>query len=182
MNRLQDKKIKVDNWESFKARVRSGMGTKVDGCHAGYSSLCIDSNGDVYPCPSLNGDSRFRIGSADEGLKRAWLESMGEEDLRGVSVIDIEGCRICNFRFFCGGGCRCQAYYGGENPDILAKDPYCRVIKDMLIESILSMISKNGHGKPEILGHIRNTFDSSVQIHRGSEKSSKRPVLPHGIF
>jgi radical SAM protein with 4Fe4S-binding SPASM domain len=154
MRRLKDKKIKVDNWENFKARVRGGKGIKVDGCHAGYSSLCIDSNGDVYPCPSLNGNRRFRIGSLNDGLKRVWLESMGDEELRGVSVIDIEGCRKCEFRFFCGGGCRCQAYYGGEKPDILAKDPYCRVIKDMLIESILSVVSQNGHGKPEIIGHM----------------------------
>ncbi|MFQ5800463.1 MAG: PqqD family peptide modification chaperone, partial [Candidatus Hydrothermarchaeales archaeon] len=157
MTNLKDKNVKVDNWESFKARVYGKRGTKVDGCHAGFSSLSIDSNGDIYPCPSLNGDTNFLMGNIEEGLKNVWLSSEMANRFRDVSVIKIEGCRECGFRFFCGGGCRCQAYYASEKPSILSKDPYCEVIKEMLVESILTFVRPNGQEGPEVLGHMQES-------------------------
>jgi radical SAM protein with 4Fe4S-binding SPASM domain len=157
---LKKKSIKVDNWESFKARVYGKRGTKVDGCHAVYSSLCVDSNGDVYPCPSLNGDPKFIMGNIKDGLEKVWLSSGTAEWFRNLSVIHIEGCRACEFRFFCGGGCRCQAYFGSEKPNILAKDPYCELIKEMLVESMLDFVSPNGQERPEFLGYMQESTAS----------------------
>jgi radical SAM protein with 4Fe4S-binding SPASM domain len=155
MNALKEKhnkKIKVDNWETFQTRVQGKRGVKVDGCHAGYSSLCVDSNGDLYPCPALNGDGQLKLGNVVDGLRSVWMGS--DAKMQDISVIDLEGCRACEFRYFCGGGCRCQAYCSSDKKDLKGKDPYCSVIKGMLLESILTLISPNGHGRPEILGHM----------------------------
>jgi radical SAM protein with 4Fe4S-binding SPASM domain len=159
MEKLKNKEIKIDNWEGFRARIYGGRGTKIDGCHGGISSLCIDSDGGVYPCPSVAGAVDFLMGNVASGLEKVWRGSKAAVELRDASVIDIKGCRTCEFRFFCGGGCRCQAYYGSEEPpSILAKDPYCRVIKEMLVEGMLSQVSPNGFGSPEFLGSMEKTL------------------------
>ncbi len=157
MEQLNRKEIKIDNWEGFRDRIYGGRGTKIDGCHGGITSLCIDSDGGVYPCPSVAGEVDFLMGDVAFGLEKAWRKSKAAVELRDASVIDIKGCRTCEFRFFCGGGCRCQAYYGGEEQSILAKDPYCTVIKEMLVESMRSQVSPNGHGTPEFLGSMKKT-------------------------
>jgi len=157
MKNLKRKDIKVDNWESSKARIYGKRGTKVDGCHAGFTSLSIDSNGDIYPCPSLNGDPEFIMGNIDKDLENVWLNAKKAKQFRDVSIIHLEGCKTCEFRFFCGGGCRCQAYFASEKPNILAKDPYCEVIKEMLVDSMLASVRPNGKNIPEILGHMHKT-------------------------
>jgi radical SAM protein with 4Fe4S-binding SPASM domain len=154
MKNLRDNEIKVDNWESFKARVNGKRGGKVDGCNAAFSSLSIDSNGGVYPCPSLNGDKRFLMGNIKAGIHDIWLNSDMAKQFREISVAKIQGCKVCEFKFFCGGGCRCHAYFASERPSLYSKDPYCDVIKNMIVESILDFVSPNGLDKPEILGHM----------------------------
>jgi radical SAM protein with 4Fe4S-binding SPASM domain len=157
MRTLKNREIKIDNWESFNARINGRHGQKIDGCHGGISSLCIDSDGGVYPCPSVAGDDDFFMGNVASGLEKVWRGSKAVVEMRNASVFDIKGCRTCEFRFFCGGGCRCQAYYGGEEANILAKDPYCSVIKGMLVENMFSQLSPNGHGTPELLGSMKKT-------------------------
>lgn len=155
MKSLKEGRVKVDNWESYRARVYGRRGVKVDGCHAAFTAVSVNANGDIYPCPSLNGDERFLMGNVSEGLKKVWQESKVAREFREVSVTGIEGCRDCPFRFLCGGGCRCQAYFGWERPSLLHKDPYCDVIREMLVESMLSLASPDGERRPEILGYMQ---------------------------
>jgi radical SAM protein with 4Fe4S-binding SPASM domain len=169
MKNLRDNKIKVDNWESFKARVNGKRGKKVDGCNAAFSSLSIDSNGGVYPCPSLNGDERFLMGNIKSGIQDIWLNSDMAKRFRDISVAKIQGCKVCEFKFFCGGGCRCQAYFASESPSLYSKDPYCDVIKNMIVESMLDFVSPNGLDKPEILGHMQ---ESSILCDNSSTSGS----------
>jgi radical SAM protein with 4Fe4S-binding SPASM domain len=155
MNSVRRRGIKVDNWSSIGNRVYGGRGIKVDGCSGGATSATIDSNGDIYPCPSLVGDHNFRLGNVVHGFEKVWKDFEPKVDLKKVSILDIEGCYDCTFRFFCGGGCRCQAYYSGGRENITSKDPYCEVIKSMLIESMMSLTSPNGQGRPEFLGYMK---------------------------
>ncbi len=165
MKNLLKKEIKVDNWESSKSRVFGRRGVKVDGCHAGYSSICVDSNGDVYPCPSLNGDHNFCMGNVEFGLRKVLSDPNPDMSLKDTSVVQVEDCKACEFRFFCGGGCRCQAYFSEEEPDILAKDPYCGVTREMFIESIMSQLNPDGHNSPEILGNMKDfTSDCTGEV------------------
>lgn len=157
MNTLKGKEIKVDNWESYRSKVFGNRGTKVDGCNAGYTFLSIDSNGDIYPCPSLYGHEAFRMGSIDEGLEKVWKESPRGKDFRELTVNDIEECSGCELRFFCGGGCRCQAYFGSDEKNLLARDPYCSVIKEMILESLQDFVQLNGIKEPTILGGMQSS-------------------------
>ncbi|MFV2041141.1 MAG: arsenite methyltransferase, partial [Candidatus Hydrothermarchaeales archaeon] len=152
MRGLNKRGAKNDNWDVIKARVGANPGAKIDGCHAGVNSLSIGSNGDVYPCPSMVGDTDFVCGTVSSGVEMVWRGSEELKDFRGLSVVDLEGCRDCMFRFFCGGGCRCQAYYNSEGRVLSARDPYCSVIREMLVEGMISGIRPNGSGMPEFLG------------------------------
>ncbi len=175
MKNLSGGGVKVDNWESYKARVWGGRGRKVDGCNAGLTSLCLNSNGDVYPCPSLVGEKGFVLGRVEDGLEEVWRKPRPVTLLTNVSVVDIPACRDCPHRFFCGGGCRCQAYYAAEPRSILAKDPYCKAIKEMLIQSMKFHVGPDGHGVPEFLGQMEavasicdetlNNLDGSASFH-----------------
>lgn len=153
---LKNASTKVDNWTSYKSRIYGGRGVKVDGCHAGYTSISVDSNGDIYPCPSLTGDKDFRMGNIEDGIEDVWRHSKVSNDMGSVSVVDINGCDACEFRFICGGGCRCQSYYSDGKKNLRAKDPYCTVIKAMIMESIMSSITMNGQGRPEFLGAMKH--------------------------
>ncbi|GBE18665.1 antilisterial bacteriocin subtilosin biosynthesis protein AlbA [archaeon BMS3Abin16] len=153
MRGLNQRGAKNDNWDVIRARVSSNPGVKIDGCHAGVNSLSVGANGDVYPCPSMVGDEDFVCGTVSKGVENVWTGSEELNRFRELSVVDLEGCRECVFRFFCGGGCRCQAYYGGGEDHVLsARDPYCSVIREMLVEGMTAGLRPNGSGMPEFLG------------------------------
>jgi len=152
MQDLKRDDAKNDNWAAFKARVKGVRGVKIDGCHAGVNSLSIGANGDVYPCPSMVGDPDFKCGTIGRGIDSIWKESNELKKFRELSVVDFTGCQTCELRFFCGGGCRCQAYYSDEKKMLSARDPYCTVIREMIVEGMMAGVQPNGCDRPEFLG------------------------------
>jgi len=86
------------------------------GCSAGYFSLSVLSNGDVYPCRRLP----IKIGHISEGIKKLILEPEVMRNLRDLAKLkensqceDVTYCR----------GCRAIAY--AVTGDYMAKDPMC---------------------------------------------------------
>jgi radical SAM protein with 4Fe4S-binding SPASM domain len=89
----------------------------VNGCTAGYNSLAIESNGDVYICRRLP----IVIGNI---MKDDLATSWNSEVLQKLRNRDnLKGkCGRCAYRWQCG-GCRGIAY--AFTGDYLAEDPYC---------------------------------------------------------
>lgn len=127
--------VMVDNGEALKARLRSPAGTKWDLSKAAISSLCVYSDGNVYPSAAMVNVSELLCGNIRElSLEDIWRESKVSRMFRKATVKDKETCRECPFRFVCGGGDIEHSYFYGGN--IFALDPYCELHKAMIADAL----------------------------------------------
>lgn len=78
------------------------------GCGAGKTICSINSDGAVYPCQALHYDE-FYMGNI---LETDLIDMRFVKDQTGClpSVDEIEGCKSCNLRYICGGGCLATSY------------------------------------------------------------------------
>ena len=107
-------------------------------CGAGFGVLSISSKGDVYPCQALH-------------YKEFLMGNILEKDIKDLNYIkdhmpclpgvdDIEGCRICNLRYLCGGGCLAVSY-----PSNRFKFKRNRLICPYNYENAMSILIKIGN-------------------------------------
>lgn len=98
------------------------LGSRV-GCSAGNQMLAIDCDGGVYPCHILM-RPELRMGNmSQKPLTDILAESPLAQFFRHLQVDQIETCKACALRYFCGGGCRANAYSASDN--LQAHDPAC---------------------------------------------------------
>lgn len=182
--------IIVDNVESLKVRVRTKRGRKNDLCNNCYEKICVNSDGHVYPCASLNGDRHFDAGSIREkSLKDIWLNSKVMARCRENSVQEKSECRSCYLRYFCGGGCTSHSYYASDvdtgKGSINAQDPYCSTYKT-LFEDIMwelaaeGTYSQNGRGYTAPL--VFNAMDSKLPTYLSSAVKSIDDAVEVGCY
>lgn len=172
----KEQEMIFDNVESLKVRVRTKRGRKSDLCNNCYEKICVNSDGHVYPCASLNGDKNFDAGSVRNGsLKDIWLNSKVMDRGRKNSVQDKKECRECYLEYFCGGGCTSHSYYGSEvdtgKGSVTALDPYCSTYKALFDDIIWELASEgvsaqNGEGYAPPL--VYNAMDSKLPGHLGA--------------
>jgi radical SAM protein with 4Fe4S-binding SPASM domain len=137
IGRSRELGIIVDNEVSLQVRARSKRGRKHDLCNSCFEMMCVDSDGQVYPCAPLTGEEKFDCGSIrKDSLRDIWLNSKEAQRIRDNSVLTKEGCRACHLRFICGGGCFCQSFLGSKRGEISAADPYCSTLK-VLIHDVI---------------------------------------------
>ena len=111
--------------------IRALMGKKRDymclrsPCGVGRCLLAFGCKGEIYPCEEMSASGDFVCGNLDD---RTSLTEMIDTSpvitsLRRRRVENLQSCRICPWRYFCGGGCLNKAYqYFG---DIMREDPFC---------------------------------------------------------
>ncbi len=108
-------KIKVANSRSEKIQINVSPRR----CTAG-ETLYITANGDIFPCIMLR-FPEFKVGNIRENdLCEVYKTDLVQELLRWT-IKDIEQCRDCDIRYFCGGGCR--AYAHGWSNSFYGPDP-----------------------------------------------------------
>jgi radical SAM protein with 4Fe4S-binding SPASM domain len=172
----KEQEIIFDNVESLKVRVRTKRGRKNDLCNNCYEKVCVNADGHVYPCASLNGDKHFDAGSVrNKSLEDIWLNSKVMEKGRNNSVQNKPECRGCYLEFFCGGGCTSHSYYASEVDSgkgaITALDPYCSTYK-ALFEDIIWELASEGVTPQDGKGYTRplvyNAMDSKLPGHMGA--------------
>lgn len=150
--------IVVDNCEAIKARLMAPSGTKRDLSGACVNSLCVYSDGKVYPSAALSDVPALCCGDARSGgLARILDSSAVVGRFRSQTVADRVPCRDCELRFFCGGGdIEHSWFYGGS---IEALDPYCELHKAMFFDAMDSLTrdrrryclnGKSGNSSPVI--------------------------------
>ena len=90
---------------------------KLRSCGAGSSTVYLHSNGDVYPCPLFQGLPEFMAGNIREKpFLEIWKNAPILKELRSLHVDTMnEKCSKCDVRYFCGGGCRADAYVNSGN-------------------------------------------------------------------
>ncbi len=174
-NTYKEQEIIFDNVESLKVRVRTKRGRKNDLCNNCYEKICVNSDGHVYPCASLNGDKRFDAGSVrKKSLKDIWLDSKVMVKGRKNSVQDKPECRECYLEYFCGGGCTSHSFYASEadtgKGSITAPDPYCSTYKS-LFDDIIWELASEGVVAQDVKGYstplVFNAMDVKLPGHFG---------------
>ncbi len=172
----REQEIILDNVESLKVRVRTKRGRKNDLCNNCYEKICVNADGHVYPCASLNGDKHFDAGSIrKKSLKDIWLNSKVMERGRRNSVRNKPECRSCYLEYFCGGGCTSHSYYASEvdtgRGSVTAVDPYCPTYKALFEDIIWELASEgvtpqkgNGYFAPLVY----NAMDAKLPGHLGA--------------
>lgn len=111
---------KTDDDNSFDG-TRGGEGLSAHVCcGAGKTGLSVATDGSIYPCHMLH-YPEFRLGNAFTGNAEHICEALAGFCLPKVD--ELEGCKNCDKRYLCGGGCRARAYreYGRADKT----DPYC---------------------------------------------------------
>lgn len=90
------------------------------------SILAIQADGSVFPCPNLN-QPEHELGNVleldDDELVDLMTGGEGKAPYRCRVVDRVPGCRRCEARHFCGGGCMANAYM--VTGDLYGRDPYC---------------------------------------------------------
>jgi len=104
-------------------------GYKVTGCGSGDATLSINYDGRVFPCTSLNDDDDCIGNIENDSIEE--ITKNGKEIADMLNVNNIPACKVCKFRYFCGGGCRACA----KNHDgIMGKDPECERYQYSIME------------------------------------------------
>ncbi|RJQ45171.1 MAG: methyltransferase domain-containing protein [Nitrospiraceae bacterium] len=172
----KEQEVILDNIESLKVRVRTQRGRKNDLCNNCYEKVCVNSDGHVYPCASLNGDPHFDAGSVrNKSLEDIWLNSKVMVRGRDNSVHHKPECSACYLEYFCGGGCTSHSYYASEvetgKGSITATDPYCSTYKS-LFEDIIWELASEGVPPHDNTRYstplVYNAMDSKLPSHLGA--------------
>ena len=89
-------------------------------CGAGRNYLSVDYDGRVLPCHMLSGANQV-------GIPLRILSKTHFDDFENPAVDEREGCRTCEWRYWCAGGCPILA--GQSNGHEATQSPYCQVYK-----------------------------------------------------
>lgn len=110
--------INIDSEKTIRFKVEKL--SRKDLCGAGSTLISIAADGNVYPCSGLH-DEEFLAGNIrDQSLRDIWKESETFEKFRSLSLLDIEDCRNCEFKYICGGGCHVEKYHTYGRIDVPA--------------------------------------------------------------
>jgi uncharacterized protein len=99
-------------------------------CGVGRNYLAIDQRGGIAKCHMDITDTVTTI-DADNPLQAIREHRQG---VQGVSVDDKEGCRTCEWRYWCSGGCPMLTYRLTGRSDI--KSPNCAIYKALFPEAL----------------------------------------------
>ncbi len=116
---------------------------KIIKCAAGTHALCVESNGDVYPCPSFTEHASYNLGNVrEQSLFHIYEASPLIQQFKKLSLPQaVEECHRCEFRYFCGGGCMVENL--SSSGDILKSPFRCAERKELIEEMMVEITQKN---------------------------------------
>lgn len=91
-------------------------------CAAGAKVASVGHDGNVYPCHMLHVSDMCAGNILKDSLEEIAL-NLHSFSSRCSCVDDIAKCRDCDYRYYCGGGCRARSLLDGGNLD--SPDSYC---------------------------------------------------------
>jgi radical SAM protein with 4Fe4S-binding SPASM domain len=179
--------VTIDNVEELRLRFDGTAGVKNDLAGAGWTSLCLSTDGGIYPSASMAGVAELRCGSMlDARLDVIWKDSPVLRDLRGATVEQKPQCRTCHLKFLCGGGDFEHGYWASE--------PARRSAQGEGGGGSLPAVARSGKAGGSFLGHdpycelyqglARDAFDMFVAEGRASVQPRSgfdRPVVLRGM-
>jgi len=181
--------VTIDNIESFRQRVNGAPGTRIDLGGAGVESLCVYSDGRVYPsAATVQYDAlelgRWRPGNLGDLLHHA----ASAKRMQALTVAEKPVCNTCRFKFICGGGDVEHSFSfglgrtsakGDGSFDLL--DPYCDLYKGVITDNLFALATEGrdrhrgdtGFGAP-VVYHAMG--DGSLACAPGGDLEAYAPV------
>lgn len=107
-------------------------------CGGGYREIALDANGDIYPCQMLV-KKGFKMGNIF-GLYdgKIGISEVNTQFMKR-NITEVEGCKDCQYKYLCGGGCPAVSYALYDNINT-APGPVCTYLKreiDRKLERVL---------------------------------------------
>lgn len=106
------------------------FGAHSNTCGVGHSYLVFDHQGNVSKCQMHIGQAISAV-HADDPLSLIRGDRAG---IQNISVDDKEGCRSCEWKYWCAGGCPLVTYRATGRYDV--KSPNCNLYKRLYPEAI----------------------------------------------
>jgi radical SAM protein with 4Fe4S-binding SPASM domain len=142
--------VLIDNVESYRQRVNGAPGSRVDLSNAAVESLCVYSDGRVYPSAATVQYDALKLGRWSGGNLARLLEASDVAGrLRGLTVAEKPVCKACQFRFLCGGGDLEHSYSyglgqtaGNGHGAFDHLDPYCDLYQGLITDGIFELAAE----------------------------------------
>ena len=160
-----DAAVTIDNVEEFRLRLDGRAGVKNDLAGAAWNSLCVYTDGCVYPSASMAGVPELRCGDlASASLESIWKESAVCRELRDATVERKPKCRACDLKFLCGGGDVEHGYF--HSGGFLGHDPYCDLYKGLAADAFADLAAE---GRQTV--QPRSGFDRPIVLRAMGERT-----------
>jgi MoaA/NifB/PqqE/SkfB family radical SAM enzyme/SAM-dependent methyltransferase len=154
--------VRLDNIESLALRVNAVPGVKHDLGMAGVESLCLYSDGVLYPSAAMAGHPELAMGSLEgRSLAEVWKGSQVAKDLRAASLADSPAAQA-PLRFVTGGGDVEHAYFW--NDSFVGADPYASLHAELACD-LIAELARKGRERAE----RRMAHDAPVVLHAMGE-------------
>jgi uncharacterized protein len=115
-------------------------------CGVGQNYLVIDQDGSIAKCPIQIKDTVTTI--YDEDPLRAIMND--RKGIQGLMVDEKEGCKTCDWRYWCTGGCPLVTYRATGRYDV--KSPNCNIYKALFPAALhLEALRLLQHEQPVVL-------------------------------
>jgi radical SAM protein with 4Fe4S-binding SPASM domain len=136
--------IRIDNFESIKVKLRARKFTKFDLSNACWESLCVYSDGEVYPSAAFANLKGLSCGNLKETpLAEIWRNSPVCNTFRTATVQKKARCNGCYLKFICGGGDIEHSYFYSVatfgKGDVHGPDPYSDLHEYMIRRSLFEL-------------------------------------------
>ena len=194
--------VTIDNLESFRQRVNGAPGTRIDLGAAGVESLCVYSDGRVYPSAATVQYAPLELGLWQGGnLGELLLSADVAKRMQALTVVEKPVCNTCRFKFVCGGGDVEHSFsFGlGKTPanghgsfDFL--DPYCELYQGVITDRMFALAAEGrrrhrtdtGFGAPVVYhamgdGNLACAPGGDLDTYAPVRTSHSNCVLSHDI-
>jgi radical SAM protein with 4Fe4S-binding SPASM domain len=181
--------VSIDNVDAFRARVNGHPGTRLDLSNAGVESLCVYSDGRVFPSAATVQYGPLELGRWSGGnLGELLARSPVARRLQALTVAEKPVCNSCKFRFLCGGGDVEHAFSfslgrtpSNGNGSFDHLDPYCELYQGLITDSLFALAEEGraahrtdtGFGAPVI---YRAMGDGNLACAPGGDAEVFAPV------
>jgi len=132
--REKGKKIIVTNFTNIMAAI-CGPTTRrlmcdISPCGGGRCFFAMSAHGNIFPCSEFIGFPEFSGGNIFKNKISDALSSIPFKKVTGRKVENIDPCRRCAIRHFCGAPCPAEVYsfYG----EINSPSPYCSFYEELI--------------------------------------------------
>ncbi len=152
--------VRLDNVESLKLRANAVPHVKHDLGMAGVESLCLYSDGVLYPSAATANEPKLAIGTLDGAnpIESAWKASPLAKELREASIAKKDAAWDSPLRFIAGGGDVEHSWFWSGS--FLGRDPYEGLVTE-LIKDEMHALAREGRARL----NRRSGFDAPVIFH-----------------